>query len=97
DRTIGWGALAMAAGGLAMVGAIALWPTAAAGVTLAMMLYLVGLGLSMPQAFAGALQPFPERAGAASSFIGFVQQTLAAACGALTGSCDSCIARLRGQ
>jgi len=85
DRTIGWGALAMAAGGLAMVGAIALWPTAATGVTLAMMLYLVGLGLSMPQAFAGALQPFPERAGAASSFIGFVQQTLAAACGALVG------------
>jgi len=37
----------------------------------------------MPQALAGALQPFPERAGAASSLIGAVQQTVAAATGAL--------------
>ncbi len=50
-----------------------------------MMVYLFGLGLAMPQALAGALQPFPERAGAASSLIGCVQQSVAAATGALVG------------
>ena len=39
----------------------------------------------LPQSIAGALTPFPERAGAASSLFGFVQQTLAAACGAGVG------------
>jgi DHA1 family bicyclomycin/chloramphenicol resistance-like MFS transporter len=31
------------------------------------------------------MTPFPDRAGAASSLFGFVQQCLAAACGALVG------------
>jgi len=83
DRTIGWGAVALAAGGLAMVLATALAPQAVAGFVAPMTLYLFGLGLAMPQALAGALQPFPERAGAASSLIGAVQQTVAAATGAL--------------
>jgi DHA1 family bicyclomycin/chloramphenicol resistance-like MFS transporter len=37
----------------------------------------------LPQSIAGAITPFPERAGAASSLFGFVQQTAAAVCGAL--------------
>jgi MFS transporter, DHA1 family, multidrug resistance protein len=41
--------------------------------------------LAMPQGFAGAMSPFPARAGAASSLIGFVQQTCAAALGAVVG------------
>jgi MFS transporter, DHA1 family, multidrug resistance protein len=81
DRTIGWGTAALAAGGLAMIAATALAPTAVAGIVLPMMLYLAGLGLAMPQALAGALQPFPERAGAASSLIGVVQQATAAVLG----------------
>jgi len=52
---------------------------------LATTLYLFGLGLAMPQAMAGALTPFPERAGAASSLVGFVQQGSAAILGALVG------------
>jgi DHA1 family bicyclomycin/chloramphenicol resistance-like MFS transporter len=39
----------------------------------------------LPQAQAGALLPFPERAGAASSLVGLVQQVLAAVVGALLG------------
>jgi DHA1 family bicyclomycin/chloramphenicol resistance-like MFS transporter len=85
DRTIGWGAFALAVGGLAMVIATALAPRAVAGFVAPMTLYLFGLGLAMPQALAGALQPFPERAGAASSLIGVVQQTVAATTGALVG------------
>ena len=45
--------------------------------------FLAGLGMVLPQSIAGAITPFPERAGAASSLFGFVQQTAAAVCGAL--------------
>ncbi len=83
DRTIGAGATALATGGLSMVAATMINPHAVAGIVLPMMIYLFGLGLAMPQALAGALQPFPERAGAASSLIGAVQQALAAALGAV--------------
>jgi MFS transporter, DHA1 family, multidrug resistance protein len=84
DRTIGFGALALAGGGLAMVPAVAL-STSAALLVLPSALYLCGLGLAMPQAVAGALIPFPDRAGSASSLVGFVQQTSAAAVGAVVG------------
>ena len=47
--------------------------------------YLYGLGLAMPQAMAGALMPFPERAGAASSLLGFLQQFVASAVGIVVG------------
>ncbi len=83
DRTIGWGVLAFAVAGGAMIVATALAPRAVAGFVAPMTLYLFGLGLAMPQALAGALQPFPERAGAASSLIGCVQQSVAASTGAL--------------
>ena len=83
DRTIGSGVLAIALSGVALVLATALAPRAVAGFVAPMTLFLFGLGLAMPQAFAGALQPFPERAGAASSLIGCVQQTVAASTGAL--------------
>jgi DHA1 family bicyclomycin/chloramphenicol resistance-like MFS transporter len=85
DRTIGWGVRAMALGGVTMVVATALAPEAVGGIVAPMMIYLFGMGLAMPQAFAGALQPFPERAGAASSLIGCVQQSVAATTGALVG------------
>jgi DHA1 family bicyclomycin/chloramphenicol resistance-like MFS transporter len=48
-------------------------------------IYLFGLGLALPQATAAALTPFPKRAGAASSLLGFLQQSAASACGALVG------------
>jgi DHA1 family bicyclomycin/chloramphenicol resistance-like MFS transporter len=83
DRTIGWGVLAFAVSGAAMIAATALAPGAIAGFVAPMTLYLFGLGMAMPQALAGALQPFPERAGAASSLIGCVQQSVAASTGAL--------------
>jgi MFS transporter, DHA1 family, multidrug resistance protein len=48
-------------------------------------LYLFGLGLALPQAMAGALTPFPDRAGAAASLVGFAQQSAAAILGAIVG------------
>src|ERR1019366_6535294 len=85
DRTLGIGAAALAAGGLAMVMAVALGLTSAASLVLPMALYLAGLGMVLPQAIAGAMTPFPERAGAASALLGFVQQSAAAPCGAARG------------
>ena len=42
-------------------------------VVVPMFFYMVALMTTMPQAIAGALTPFPEIAGAASSFLSFVQ------------------------
>ena len=86
DRTLGYGAAAMAGGGIAMVIAVALGLMSAAALVLPMALYLAGLGMVLPQAIAGAMTPFPERAGAASALLGFVQQSTAALCGALVGA-----------
>jgi DHA1 family bicyclomycin/chloramphenicol resistance-like MFS transporter len=80
-RTIGFGAAALAAGGLAMLAAVLSDFQPAAGLVLPAALYLAGLGLALPQSVAGALSPFPDRAGAASSLLGFVQQVLAAVIG----------------
>jgi DHA1 family bicyclomycin/chloramphenicol resistance-like MFS transporter len=85
DRTIGLGAMTLAAGGLAMVANVAAGSTWVIGLVLPMVVYLAGLGLAMPQAMAGALTPFPDRAGAASSLLGFCQQIFAAAFGILVG------------
>ena len=84
-RTLGWGALALTGGGVAMVAATILAPGHVAGIVLPMTLYLMGLGLTQPPALAGAMQPFPDRAGAASSLVGFVQQSVAAIAGAVVG------------
>jgi len=85
DRTIGLGGLALALGGLAMVATVALGLSSPAALVLPAMFYLAGFGLAVPQGFAGALSPFHDRAGAASSLMGFVQQTSAAALGAIVG------------
>jgi DHA1 family bicyclomycin/chloramphenicol resistance-like MFS transporter len=84
DRTMGLGVMLLTAGGLAMAAAVAagipgIW------LIVAMAVYLAGLGLAMPQAMAGALTPFPDRAGTAASLMGLVQQTVAAVVAAVIG------------
>ncbi len=85
DRTIVCGAAAMCAGGAIMTAAVALDLTNPFALAAPAGLYIVGLGLTMPQAMAGALTPFPERAGSASSLLGFVQQVVASTAGILAG------------
>jgi len=84
-RTMGFGTLAMAAGGLLMVAAVAIGWQVAIGILIAMGLWMIGMGLTLPQAQAGALLPFPDRAGAASSLLGVTTQTTAAIVGAVLG------------
>ena len=85
DTTIGFGSAALALGGFGVVAAVALGFTGALPIVLSVAVFLAGLGMVLPQSIAGALTPFPERAGAASSLFGFVQQSTAAVCGALVG------------
>jgi MFS transporter, DHA1 family, multidrug resistance protein len=85
DRTIGIGALVLAVGGLAAIATTALELKSATPLVLAVALHLAGFGLVQPQCVAGAMMPFPDRAGAASSLIGLVQMTFAAVIGAFVG------------
>jgi DHA1 family bicyclomycin/chloramphenicol resistance-like MFS transporter len=85
DGTAGIGSAANAAGGLGMVASVAFSLNSAAFIVLPMAVYLAGMGMVLSQGIAGAMSPFPERAGAASSLLGFVQQTTAAVCGAVVG------------
>lgn len=82
DRTIGLGVACLAIGGLAMVVTTETGRSHTSGdvwrVIAPMIIYLVGVGLALPQTMAGALTPFPERAGTASSFLGLSQMAFAA-------------------
>jgi len=83
DRVAGLGSAMLAFGGLLMSLSVALGLTSSLSLVLPVAMFLAGLGMVLPQSIAGAMTPFPERAGAASSLFGFVQQTAAAVCGAL--------------
>jgi len=85
DLTIGLGTLALAAGGLAMLASVAIGWQPVTSLVLAMAIYHAGLMLAMPQAIAGAMTPFPDCAGTASSLVGVVQQSAAALLGAVVG------------
>jgi MFS transporter, DHA1 family, multidrug resistance protein len=86
DRMIGLGTAIMAAGGLAMAAVTALGLANVVWLVLGMTTYLAGMGLAMPQTMAGALTPFPDRAGTASSLMGFSQQSFAAVAAAVIGT-----------
>jgi DHA1 family bicyclomycin/chloramphenicol resistance-like MFS transporter len=68
-----------------MVAAVELGLSSSLSLVVPVAIYLAGLGMVLPQGIAGAMTPFPERAGAASSLFGFVQQSAAALCGAVVG------------
>jgi DHA1 family bicyclomycin/chloramphenicol resistance-like MFS transporter len=85
DGIIGVGAGLLTFGGLGMAASVAFGLTSALSLVLPVAVYLAGLGMVLAQSIAGALTPFPDRAGAASSLFGFVQQVMAAACGSLVG------------
>jgi DHA1 family bicyclomycin/chloramphenicol resistance-like MFS transporter len=85
DGILGIGGTTVALGGIAMVAAVAAGHDSALALVFSMAVYLAGLGMVLPQSIAGALTPFPERAGAASSLLGFIQQSAAALAGAIVG------------
>jgi DHA1 family bicyclomycin/chloramphenicol resistance-like MFS transporter len=84
-RLMGMGCAAMASGALILVLVLAVVPHRSEGLVAAVCIYLFGMGMSLPQSQAGALLPFPDRAGAASSLLGFITLTSSAAVGAVIG------------
>jgi DHA1 family bicyclomycin/chloramphenicol resistance-like MFS transporter len=84
-QTMGLGAAAMALSGVLMALLLAFTQFGAWGVIAAVGLYTIGMGLTLAQAQAGALLPYPDRAGAASSLLGFITQTSSAIVGAILG------------
>jgi MFS transporter, DHA1 family, multidrug resistance protein len=85
DRLIGIGTAAMACGGLWMALVVALALPHVLWFVGGMTLYLAGLGFALPSTMAGALTPFHDRAGTASSVMGFAQQSGAAITAAAVG------------
>jgi DHA1 family bicyclomycin/chloramphenicol resistance-like MFS transporter len=86
DRLIGMGTATMALGGLMMAAVIGLALPHVLWFVGAMTLFLAGLGFALPATMAGALTPFHDRAGTASSVMGFAQQTGAAITAAVVGA-----------
>jgi DHA1 family bicyclomycin/chloramphenicol resistance-like MFS transporter len=79
--TVRVGVACLALGGVFMlIGGIA-GPHSPFEILVPMAVYTCGVGLTMPQSMAGAMGPFPDRAGAASSFLGLVQMSAAAVVG----------------
>ncbi|MCB8819351.1 multidrug effflux MFS transporter [Microvirga rosea] len=85
DGTIRIGVTCLATGGLLMLLLVVTGTGSFMAITGPMAIYALGVGLTMPQAMASALMPFPERAGAASSLLGICQMTFAAILGIVLG------------
>ncbi len=71
--------------GLIMLGLALTEPTQVAATIGPMMLFMVGVGLVMPQSMAGALADYPHMAGSASGLLGFIQMTSACVSGVIVG------------
>jgi DHA1 family bicyclomycin/chloramphenicol resistance-like MFS transporter len=84
DRTIGVGCLALGIGGIGSAVSVA---ASASPVPLvgAVAIYALGMGLVQPQSIAGAMMPFPDRAGTASSLLGVSQMICASISGIVVG------------
>lgn len=86
ERMVPLGAAVCAAGGLAMA-AIALAGIESVWSVLGpMVVYMFGVGFVLPNAMAGALGPYPTKAGAASALLGFTQMSIAALVGLAVGA-----------
>lgn len=85
DRLITLGTVVCATGGVIMAGLASIGIHLPWAVVGPHMVFMLGVGILMPQTMAGALAPNPQCAGAASSLFGFLQMTIAAVVGGLVG------------
>jgi len=79
DAIVIAGAIVAVSGGIALAALALAGVTTVAAVMAPVAVFLLGYGLLVPCATAGALTPFPHIAGAASSVMGLAQQVTAAA------------------
>jgi DHA1 family bicyclomycin/chloramphenicol resistance-like MFS transporter len=86
EGMIGLGCLWLCIGGVCQMLGVFLFPTSVAAIIFPDMLFFMGVGFLLPNTLAAAMTPFPERAGAASSFMGFAQMTSGAIVGTVVGA-----------
>ena len=86
ERVIGQGSALLVAAGTTM--AALAWANVRhpLAVTLPMLMYMLAYMWVVPQATAGALTPFPKRAGSISALMSFTQFVIAAACAFAVGA-----------
>jgi DHA1 family bicyclomycin/chloramphenicol resistance-like MFS transporter len=85
ERMIQIGTLVLVAGGLGGVLLYFAGVVTVASIVGPMVVFMIGTGLVMPNAQAGAVGPFPRTAGSASALLGFFQMGLAAVVGIAVG------------
>ncbi len=85
ERMVQLGTAVQVAGGAAGLGLLLLDSVTLAGIVLPVVVFMLGTGLAMPNAQAGAIGPFPRAAGSASALLGFFQMGLAALIGIAVG------------
>lgn len=83
DGMISLGVTFLLIGGLGQTIDYLLFPEYFFALTIPQMCFFLGMGFMLPQTMAAAMTPFPERAGAASSLMGFVQMASASIVSAL--------------
>ena len=86
EGMISLGVAFLCAGGVAQILGVLLFPEAIMAVIVPDMVFFIGVGFLLPNTLAAALTPFPERAGAASSLMGFAQMTSGAIVGTIVGA-----------
>ncbi len=96
-RMVGLGILVCVASAGLMAALVLAGPTGAAPILVPQFGFMFGIGLILPNAIAGALGPFADKAGAASALLGFTQQTAGGAMvAALGGLVDGTAAPMVG-
>lgn len=90
DGTLGWSGIVMSLGGIgglvvAAVHVLAPSDATAPLLTFTAAVFATGFGICIPSAQAGSIGPYPEKAGAASAVLGFLQTAMAAVVGAAVG------------
>jgi len=85
SQLVGLGSLIALLSALALVAINLIAPASVWTVLAPLLPYMIGVGMTLPAAQAGAIGPFPRSAGAASALLGFVQMAVAAAIGAVLG------------
>jgi DHA1 family bicyclomycin/chloramphenicol resistance-like MFS transporter len=85
ERMVQLGTTVQVLGGLAGVALYAAGIVTVSSIVGPVVVFMIGTGLAMPNAQAGAIGPFPRMAGSASALLGFFQMGLAALVGIVVG------------
>ncbi len=81
EGVVSLGVICLFAGGAMQLAGHLMFPESVLALFIPELVYFYGIGYVLPHSIAGALSPFPERAGAATSLQGFMQMTFSAAMG----------------